>query len=122
MAAGAVHQVQGVDQVILIILGRLLHQLLIEPVSFIQIRDNQPVGWHCLPMTERQVVVNPDLMAASQKQANRVTADITRSAGNKNSHGTSFPVVVSGIDPRVVYYRRETRQEQSRFLVASARA
>ena len=38
-------------------------------------------------MAENEIVVNPHLVAAGQKQLDRVAADVTRSAGDENAHG-----------------------------------
>ena len=37
-----------------------------------------------------EVVVDPDVVAAGQKQLDRVAADVARAAGDENAHGGDY--------------------------------
>ena len=108
LPAQAFHQVERVDQVVLIILGRILHRFAdigeggevdhglnaVVPqapdravrVSLRSPTINRSAGtaarW---PMGE--IVVNPNIVSARQEQPDGMTADVTGSAGDENSHG-----------------------------------
>ena len=57
-------------------LDAVFHQDVVEPGQLAQVADDQPVGRHGLAMAQRQVVVDPDVVAAGQKQPDGVAADV----------------------------------------------
>ena len=107
MAAQRFEQVQRVDEVVLIILGGVLdrfaderegrevndgldpvrQQRMIEALLLRQVRDDEPIRRHRGAVALRQVVVDPNVVAALQKEPNRVTADVAGSAGDEDAHG-----------------------------------
>src|SRR3954453_9600145 len=71
-------------------LDAFLDEHLVEPVRLCQIGDNEPIGRHGSAMTEDQAVIDPDIVAALQKQMDRVTANITCTAGDEDTHSYSW--------------------------------
>ena len=67
-------------------LDAVLDQDVIEPLDLGQVADDEPLGRHRLAMPQRQVVVDPDVMAARQEQLDGMTADVAGAAGDENSH------------------------------------
>ena len=62
------------------------HQRMIQPLRFAQVGRDEPLGRHGGAMAHRQVVVDPNVVAAGQKEANRVTADVAGAAGDEDAH------------------------------------
>src|SRR5689334_13124680 len=59
---------------------------MIEDIRVRQVTDDQPVGRHGGTVAERQVVINGDVVTAGREQAERVAADVSGSAGDKDAH------------------------------------
>src|SRR5947209_20553968 len=117
MPAQAFHEVNGVDEVIYVILGGVLDgfahkresremnhrvnaaldQKLIEPMDFIQVADDQSFRRHRGTVAEAKVVVDPDIVPASQKQLDGVRADVTRAASDENAHTNPVSFVCYGL-------------------------
>src|SRR5262245_19163824 len=55
-----------------------------------QVSDEETLARHRAAMAQRQVVVDPDFMAARQKVANGVTANVAGPAGDEDAHGLFF--------------------------------
>src|SRR5947208_896454 len=68
-----------------------LEQHLIEAMGFVEVGNDEAVGGHGGAMAVRQVVHDPDVMPARQKEAHGVAADVAGAAGNQDAHGVKVP-------------------------------
>ena len=59
------------------------HDELIDAMDLVEIADDEPLGRHRGAMAEDEVVVDPDIVAAFQEQANGVAADVAGAAGDE---------------------------------------
>ena len=63
-------------------LDAVQHQSVVEPLRLRQVRDDQPLGRHGGAVAHRQIVVDPNVVAARQEEFHGMAADVARAAGH----------------------------------------
>src|SRR5262245_6195460 len=61
-------------------------QGVIQNIGVAKVADDQPIGWNGGAMAVDETVIDPHIVSTRLQHANRVAADVARSAGDEDAH------------------------------------
>src|SRR5207237_4894442 len=68
-------------------LDAMVQHGVVESMHLSEVGDEEPIARHRAAMAQRQVVVDPDVVAARQEETDGVTADVAGTAGDEDANG-----------------------------------